>query len=28
MTVVNQGGKWYVQDIQASTQGNPQVGGS
>jgi Conjugative transposon protein TcpC len=28
MTVIDQSGKWFVQAIQASTQGNQQVGGS
>jgi hypothetical protein len=28
MTVVNQGGKWYVQEIQAAAAGSQQAGGS
>lgn len=28
MTVIDQAGKWYVQDIAASTRGNQQTGGA
>jgi Conjugative transposon protein TcpC len=28
MTVIDQGGKWYVHDIAASTRGNQQTGGA
>jgi len=28
MTVIDQGGKWYVQDIAASTRGSQQTGGA